>query len=125
MTAAQQNPDLAPLIQRFNEGDETAMEALVTTTYASILLPMAQKFLRNDSIAHVLEPNELISETWPRLKRMKVNLNDRDHFCKSVKIEMQRALFDLVRYHRAPCRGGDANTRHYSYEQLVSEWVNS
>lgn len=86
------------LLQKWRLGDKAAESQLF-----QLLMPdlkrIAARSLRRERLGHGLEPSDLVSECFLRLKTANANIEWRDqsHFLAIVTLKMQRILIDYAR----------------------------
>lgn len=97
---------LALLIERCNDGDVCAKEALIQRLYRD-LRRMASAQLRSERRNHTLQPTALVHEAYARLvQQSEVHLRDRIHLMAIASQLMRQVLVDYARTRLASKRGG-------------------
>jgi len=98
------------LLERWNEGDESARDQLVPLVYEE-LRRIARRCLAGQRSGHTLQPTALVHEAYLRLVgRGSVNWQSRMHFFAAAAQMMRQILVDHARRHIAAKRGGGAIT---------------
>ena len=98
--------DVTRLLNRWNEGDDDALKALVAEVYAE-LRRIAGGLLRDERSDHTLQPTALVHEAYLRLTGLtEMRIENRRHFYGAAATAMRRILVDHARNHRAQKRGG-------------------
>ena len=98
------------LLERWNEGDESARDQLVPLVYEE-LRRIARRCLAGQRSGHTLQPTALVHEAYLRLVgRSSVNWQSRMHFFAAAAQMMRQILVDHARRHIAAKRGGGAIT---------------
>jgi RNA polymerase sigma factor (TIGR02999 family) len=101
----QESGEITVLLQRWNRGDEDALEQLIPYVYPH-LHDVAAAYLRRESSDHTLQPTALVHELYLRLlKQRKAEWEDRAHFYSFAAQVMRRILVDHGRAVRAGKRG--------------------
>ncbi len=99
---------IVALLQRWNGGDHKVLPQLGELSYATTLLPMARNLLRGDRLAKQLEPAELVSETWVKLKNLPDHFDSAADFFALIRHKMLQRLQDLARKQNVQKRDGRA-----------------
>jgi RNA polymerase sigma factor (TIGR02999 family) len=103
-------PDITRLLERWGDGEESALEELVPLLYKE-LRRMAANYLRRERHELTLQPTALINEVFLRLiDQHEIKWQSRAHFFGIAARLMRRILVDRVRVRLAAKRGG----AHYS-----------
>jgi RNA polymerase sigma factor (TIGR02999 family) len=98
------------LLERWNDGDESARDQLVPLVYEE-LRRIARRCLAGQRSGHTLQPTALVHEAYLRLVgRGSVNWQSRMHFFAAAAQMMRQILVDHARRHIAAKRGGGAIT---------------
>jgi RNA polymerase sigma factor (TIGR02999 family) len=98
-------PNLTELIQRAQEGDGAAAEALFAATYED-LRKLARARLRGRS--DTLDTSSLVHESYLRFAASgHLRLQDRVHFVRWAGRVMRSVIVDFARRRKASRRGGD------------------
>ena len=106
----QTSPNITRLLERWNSGEETALEELVPLVYKE-LRRLASSYLRRERHELTLQPTALINEVFLRLiDQSEIQWQSRAHFFGIAARLMRRILVDRVRVRLAAKRGGV----HYS-----------
>ena len=101
---------LTSLLERVYEGDDTALEDLMSEVYLD-LKRLADKHMRQHFGAQLagvtLEPSALVNETFLRLIKQRQKYDNRGHFFAIATRLMMRVLMDYHRTRSAKKRAGD------------------
>jgi RNA polymerase sigma factor (TIGR02999 family) len=109
--------DVTELLDRWNDGDQQAMQELLTLLYSE-LRRMADRFLRNEPSGHTLQPTALVNELYLRFSALReMRVESRRHFYGAAASAMRRILIDHARQRRAAKRGGP-NVVHVAIDDL-------
>ena len=109
------------LLARWNHGDVSAREALVSLVYDE-LRRIARRCLAGQRNNHTLQPTALVHEAYLRLaRRDSVDWQDRVHFFALAAQMMRHILVDHARKHSAAKRGGNAVTVVVDEASAVSD----
>lgn len=104
------SPNITRILERWNSGEETALEELVPLVYKE-LRKLASSYLRRERHELTLQPTALINEVFLRLiDQSEIKWESRAHFFGIAARLMRRILVDRVRVRQAAKRGGV----HYS-----------
>jgi RNA polymerase sigma-70 factor (ECF subfamily) len=96
------------LLQRWREGDESALHALMPLIYSE-LHRIARLFLRNRQPGETLQPTALVNEAYLKLfDDGQPQFADRAHFLAVMSRVMRQVLVDHARAAWAIKRGGQA-----------------
>jgi RNA polymerase sigma factor (TIGR02999 family) len=96
------------LLQRWREGDESALNALMPLIYSE-LHRVAQLFLRNCRAGETLQPTALVNEACLKLlDNGHAQFVDRAHFLAVMSRVMRQVLIDYARATATMKRGGQA-----------------
>jgi RNA polymerase sigma-70 factor, ECF subfamily len=96
------------LLQRWREGDSTALNALMPLIYSE-LHRMARLFLRKRQPGETLRPTALVNEAYLKLLgNRQPQFVDRVHFLAVMSRVMRQVLIDHARAAAAMKRGGQA-----------------
>jgi RNA polymerase sigma factor (TIGR02999 family) len=101
--------DVTELLQRIDQGDPLAAEALLPVVYDE-LRQLAARQLSQERAGHTLNPTALVHEAYLRLVPQvdaAQPWNSRGHFFGAAAEAMRRVLVDHARHKRAEKRGGD------------------
>jgi RNA polymerase sigma factor (TIGR02999 family) len=97
--------DITLLLQRWRQGDESALHDLAPLVYGE-LQRIAQIFLR-DQPGHTLQPTALVNEAWVKLFQSgEPEFTDRAHFLAVMSRVMRQVLVDHARAGAAAKRWG-------------------
>lgn len=97
---------VADLLQRWREGDSSALEALVPIVYDD-LRALAHRRLRAERPDHTFNTTALVHEAYLRLLDLRqIQWTDRAHFLAMASRTMRRVLVDYALRRRAAKRGG-------------------
>lgn len=98
--------DVTRLLQRWSEGDASALEELMPVVYQE-LRRLAQSYFRNERPGHVLQATALVHEAFLRLAgQTDEPVRNRAHFFAVAATAMRRILIDHARRELAEKRGG-------------------
>jgi RNA polymerase sigma factor (TIGR02999 family) len=98
--------DVTSLLDRWNAGDQQAMQELLTLVYGE-LRHMADRVLSGERPDHTLQPTELVHELYLRFSGLRdMRMESRRHFYGAAAAAMRRILVDHARRRRALKRGG-------------------
>src|SRR5215469_17256975 len=104
--ASSSSSEVSQLLQRWNDGDETALEKLMPLVYNE-LHRMARYYMARESPGHTLQTTALVNEAYVRLvDSAHTNFQNRIHFLAVCAQAMRRILADWGRSRRALKRGG-------------------
>jgi RNA polymerase sigma factor (TIGR02999 family) len=96
------------LLQRWNSGDEEALEHLTPLVYDQ-LHRLAHQYIRHERPGHTLQTTALVNEAYLRLVDYKeVNWQNRAHFFAVSAVIMRRILVDYARQRTSDKRGGES-----------------
>ncbi|MCP3963440.1 MAG: sigma-70 family RNA polymerase sigma factor [bacterium] len=94
------------LLQRWGEGEQEAMEALMPLVYGE-LRRLARRYLSRERPGHTLESAALVHEAYVKLiDQHRVQWRNRTHFYAIAAQTMRRILVDHARSHGYQKRGG-------------------
>ncbi len=100
--------DLTALLERWSEGDRSALTELVPLVYAD-LRRLADRSLRAERADHTLQPTALVHEAYLRLAGSRPpEVASREHFLYLVARLMRQILVDHARRQQAERRGARA-----------------
>ncbi|HMY70962.1 MAG TPA: sigma-70 family RNA polymerase sigma factor [Blastocatellia bacterium] len=92
----------------WQSGDAAAMEEVIRAVYQE-LRRMADRYLRQETPGHTLQPTALVHEAWLRLvKQTQVDWQNRAQFFGVAAQMMRRILVDHAKSKHREKRGGDA-----------------
>lgn len=98
--------DVTSLLDRWNTGDQQAMQELLILVYGE-LRQMADRALRHERDDHTLQPTALVHELYLRFSGLRdMRVDSRRHFYGAAAEAMRRILVDHARMRRAQKRGG-------------------
>lgn len=98
---------MADLVRGLCEGEEKAVEGLISLVYPE-LHRLAAAYLRGERRNHTLQPTALVNEAYLRLVGgAAVEYADRVHFLAVAARTMRRVLVDHAKARGALKRGGD------------------
>jgi RNA polymerase sigma factor (TIGR02999 family) len=100
-------PDVAKLLQKINEGDGEAFEALVAAVYGE-LRRMAGSLMRGQNDRQTLQPTALVNEAYLRLVRGEPRWEGRAHFFGAAARAMRQVLIAHARERASLKRAGGA-----------------
>jgi RNA polymerase sigma-70 factor (ECF subfamily) len=97
---------LTLLLQRWNQGDDHALEALITHVFSD-LRKMARYQMARERSNHTLQPTALVNEAYLKLAReAKLAWQGRTHFFAVASRAMRQVLVDEARRRRRKKRPG-------------------
>jgi RNA polymerase sigma factor (TIGR02999 family) len=99
--------ELTGLINAWQNGDETALEALMPHVYEE-LRRLARGQMRGETASHTLQATALVNEAFLRLANLRLSYQDRSHFLAMAARTMRRVLVDHARQKKSAKRGGAA-----------------
>lgn len=99
--------ELTGLINAWQNGDETALEALMPHVYEE-LHRLARGQMRGETASHTLQATALVNEAFIRLANLRLSYQDRSHFLAMAARTMRRVLVDHARQKKSAKRGGTA-----------------
>jgi RNA polymerase sigma factor (TIGR02999 family) len=99
--------ELTGLINAWQNGDETALEALMPHVYEE-LRRLARGQMRGETASHTLQATALVNEAFLRLANLRLSYQDRSHFLAMAARTMRRLLVDHARQKKSAKRGGAA-----------------
>ena len=89
--------NVTQLLIAWNQGDQLALEQLVTKVHAE-LHRLARRYMGQERAGHVLQPTALVNEAYRRLIDWKnVEWQNRAHFFSVAAQLMRRILVDFAR----------------------------
>jgi RNA polymerase sigma-70 factor (ECF subfamily) len=98
------------MLRKWSAGDESALSDLIPAVYAE-LHHLASARLRNERVAHTLQPTALIHEAYLKLvDHDQKEWHSRAHFFSVASQIMREILVDNARKRRAAKRGGEKVT---------------
>ena len=101
---ATSNQDTTELLSKWNQGDQTAYDALVTRVYTD-LKRVARKLLSAEGLSS-LQPTVLVNEAYLRLvDQQRATIHDRRHFITIAANSMRRVIIDHARSRATHRRG--------------------
>jgi RNA polymerase sigma factor (TIGR02999 family) len=117
-------PDVTQLIRRSRQGDQAAVDQVMTLVYQE-LRRLAASYLGNQAVGHTLQPTALVHEAYLRLLVSGADWKDRAHFFNLAATIMRQILVDHGRTKMAVKRGGGhakvefKDTLNYSDEKAA------
>jgi RNA polymerase sigma factor (TIGR02999 family) len=111
------------LLRAWNDGDESARDALLPMVYAE-LHRLARLYMSRERPGQTLQPTALVHEAYLRLVDIRrVRWEDRAHFFAVSARVMRRVLVDIARSRRSLKRAGGLRRVAFD-EQMVTanEW---
>ncbi|HEX7047684.1 MAG TPA: sigma-70 family RNA polymerase sigma factor [Gammaproteobacteria bacterium] len=99
------NNDVTLLLERVNQGEARAYDALIGRVYEE-LRRMAANRMRMEAAGHTLQPTALVNEACLRLIGSGTDWQNRRHFFGAAAEAMRRVLVDHARRRDAAKRGG-------------------
>jgi RNA polymerase sigma factor (TIGR02999 family) len=96
--------EVTQLLAKLNNGDRTALDALLPLVYDE-LRRLADRYLRRERSDHTLQATALVNEAYLRLVDQNVPWQNRAHFFGVAAEMMRRILVDHARSHQAQKRG--------------------
>jgi len=98
--------EVTGLLQRWSDGDKSAMEKLMPLVYEE-LRRMAHQHMRREKPGHVLQTTALVNEAYIRLiDQSQVHFKNRAHFFGIAARLMRQILVDNARRRKVAKRGG-------------------
>lgn len=98
--------EVTQLLLAWSEGDEAALDRLVSLVYAELRI-LAKRYMRRERPEHTLQATALINEAYLRLIDAKrVRWQDRAHFFGVAARLMRQILVDFARERGYQKRGG-------------------
>ncbi|NBC17101.1 MAG: RNA polymerase subunit sigma-70 [Bacteroidetes bacterium] len=98
--------DITRWLQRLQEGDDDALEALMPLLYDELRV-LARKHLRNERPGHTLNPTALVNEVYLKLvHQQRLDASNRAQFFGIAGRTMRRLLRDYARTKKRIKRGG-------------------
>jgi RNA polymerase sigma factor (TIGR02999 family) len=99
-------PNVTLLLQRYSDGDESALAELMPLIYNELHC-LAASYLRRERPDHTLQTTALVHEAYLRLVDQRdAHWKGREHFLAVAAQAMRRILVDYARRHKAVKRGG-------------------
>jgi RNA polymerase sigma factor (TIGR02999 family) len=99
--------EITQLLLAWNQGDQTARDALLPLIYDE-LRRQARGYLRRERPGHTLQPTALVHEAYLRLiEPTQVSWQNRAHFFGIAARLMRQILINHAEARRAAKRGGD------------------
>lgn len=99
-------PDLAPLVDRWAQGDRAALDEMLPSIYGE-LRRLAQVYLSRERAGHLLQPTALVHETYLTLvQQREVDWRNRAQFLGVAATAMRRVLLHHAEAREAQKRGG-------------------
>src|SRR5579864_470947 len=100
--------ELTELLTAWNQGDDSALQALVPLVYQE-LHRTAHRYMAHERSSHTLQTTALVNEVYMRLVDFQgMSWQNRNHFFAICANLMRRVLTDFARSRRFLKRGGDA-----------------
>jgi len=100
--------DITRLLARWNDGDEAALQLLVSMVHDE-LRRLARRQMAGERPNHSLQPTALVNEAYLRLVNLKqMHWQNRAHFLAMAARLMRRILVDIARSRGYQKRGGGA-----------------
>ena len=101
------DPHLAPLVDRWAQGDRAALDDMLPAIYAE-LKRLARIYLRRERPNHTLQPTALVHEAYLQLlQQRQVDWRNRAQFLGVAASMMRRILVNHARDRAAGKRGGN------------------
>ena len=98
--------DVARLVDRARQGDESAVSALMPLVYDE-LRRIAARYLRRERPGHTLQATALVHDAYIRLVQdSQLSWQNRAHFCGIAARSMRQILVERARARGAEKRGG-------------------
>src|SRR5215213_2868463 len=105
--ATRSSQAITQLLERWNHGDEKALEQLMPIVYPD-LHGIAENYLRRERREHTLQPTALVNELFLRFfDQHSMSWQNRAQFFGVAAQLMRRILVDYARAHYSSKRGGD------------------
>lgn len=100
--------DVTALLRRFQQGDDSAQQALIEAVYDE-LKQIAARHMRRERPGHTLQTTALVNEAYVKLVQARTTAwNGRTHFFAVAAKLMRQILVDHARQQAAGKRGGGA-----------------
>lgn len=116
--------DVTQLLVAWNNGDETAREALVQLVYDE-LHRLAHQYMNRERHGHTLQTSALVNEAFLRLvDQREVRWQNRAHFFAISAQMMRRILVDYARSRQSEKRGGEFIRVSLDEQLIVSDEQN-
>jgi len=96
---------VSELLQKWKEGDQAALEALMPAVYEE-LRRVAHNHLRRERFDHTLQSTAVVHEAYLRLVGGSGQFENRQHFFAVAAQLMRQILVDYARKHRSLKRHG-------------------
>jgi RNA polymerase sigma factor (TIGR02999 family) len=111
------------LLRAWNDGDESARDALLPMVYAE-LHRLARLYMSRERPGQTLQPTALVHEAYLRLVDIRrVRWEDRAHFFAVSARVMRRVLVDIARSRRSLKRAGGLRRVAFDEQMLTAnEW---
>ena len=114
-------PDVTRLLREWSQGDQEALNQLVTVMYAE-LRQLAHRRLRREPPNRSINTTGLVHDAYLRLIDVRhASFHDRAHFLAMASRVMRRLLIDQARARRAAKRGGGTVAAELDEALWVSE----
>ncbi len=105
--ATQSSDTITQLLERWNRGDESALNQLTPLVYDE-LHRLAANYLRRERREHTLQPTALVNELYLKIfDQQRITWRNRAQFFGVAAQLMRRILVDHARAHFSHKRGGD------------------
>ena len=98
-------PNVTELIQRWQAGDNQALQQLTPYVYDE-LRRLARSHMRRESSGHTLQATALVNEAFLKLAGAQIDYQSRSHFFATAARTMRRILVDHARAKHSDKRGG-------------------
>lgn len=95
---------VSELLQKWREGDQAALEALMPVVYEA-LRKVAHNYLRHERPDHTLQSTAVVHEAYIRLVGGGGQFENRQHFFAVAAQLIRQILVDYARKHRSLKRG--------------------
>ena len=113
--------EVTQLLDKVNEGDSSAAEALMPLLYEE-LRGLAARYLRGERPGHTLQPTALVHEAFLKLVGQKdADYKSRGHFMAIAAVAMRRILVNHAQKRSAAKRGGGAKRVPLDDDLAVAE----
>lgn len=101
------NDNITQLLQRWSNGDESALQAVTPLVYDE-LHRIARSAFSRERGGHTLQPTALLNEAYAKLIDVNADWQNRAHFFALAARMMRRLLVNHAKAKGAQKRGGDA-----------------
>ena len=113
-------PEITELLQKWNEGDQDAMNQLMPLVDEE-LKKIAHNYMRNERAGHILQTTALVNEALIKLIRENTNVENRNQFYGRIAKRMRQVLIDYAKKQKAEKRGNRAEHVGITEAERLSE----